>query len=88
MLAGDSPPNAASRAVMSPALYRQDWENSVKLFYEDITLRLLRDKSYKIGKANQVDIVRDVGNLAQVHFAAEVFPLDCLTLVICSSTKI
>ncbi|KAK4693634.1 linoleate 10R-lipoxygenase, partial [Lecanoromycetidae sp. Uapishka_2] len=71
MLAGDSPPNATSRAVMASALYRQDWIASVKTFYEEITFTLLRDKSYKIGKVNQVDIVRDVGNLAQVHFAAE-----------------
>lgn len=72
MLSGDAPPNATSRAIMGPALYRQDWENSVKAFYENITVSLLRDKSYKIGKANQVDVVRDVGNLAQAHFAAEV----------------
>lgn len=72
MLADDSPPSARSRAVMGSALYRQDWENYVKTFYDGITLSLLRDKSYKISGSNQVDIVRDVGNIAQVHFAAEV----------------
>ena len=72
MLAGDSAPNANSRGVMCPALYRQDWEGAVRNFYEHITLKLLCEKSYKIAGTNQVDIVRDVGNLAQAHFAAEV----------------
>ena len=72
MLAGDSAPNANSRGIMCPALYRQDWEGAVKNFYEHITLKLLQEKSYKIAGTNQVDIVRDVGNLAQAHFAAEV----------------
>lgn len=72
MLAGDSGPNAHSREVMCPALYRPDWEGAVKKFYEHITLKLLHEKSYKIAGTNQVDIVRDVGNLAQAHFAAEV----------------
>ena len=72
MLSGDASANANSRKVMGAALYRDKWENEVKSFYENITLQLLRDKSYKVSGANQVDIVRDVGNLAQVHFSAEV----------------
>lgn len=72
MLSGDLAPNAQSRAVMKNALYRKDWEDAVKSFYKKITLQLLREKSYLIGGATQVDIVRDVGNLAQAHFAAEV----------------
>lgn len=77
MLSGDAPANANSRRVMGSALYRDKWEDEVKSFYETITLQLLREKSYKISGTNQVDIVRDVGNLAQVHFSAEVF---CLPL--------
>ena len=72
MLSGDADANTNSRKVVGAALYRDKWENEVKSFYENITLQLLRDKSYKVSGANQVDIVRDVGNLAQVHFAAEV----------------
>ena len=72
MLSGDEPVNAKSRCIMSAALYRNKWEDEVKHFYESITLQLLREKSYKISGANQVDIIRDVGNLAQTHFAAEV----------------
>ena len=72
MLSGDAPDNANSRRIMAPALYRDKWEDEVKSFYEKITLQLLREKSYQISGSNQVDIVRDVGNLAQVHFSAEV----------------
>lgn len=72
MLSGDAPANTNSRNIMGSALYRDKWEDEVKSFYENITLQLLREKSYKISGTNQVDIVRDVGNFAQIHFAAEV----------------
>lgn len=72
MLSGDGSDNARSREIMGSALHRGAWEDEVKTFYENITLQLLHDKSYKISGTNQVDIVRDVGNLAQVHFASEV----------------
>lgn len=79
MLAGDQDINAKSRQLMSKALYRHAWDREVRAFYEKITLQLLHEKSYKIGGINQVDIVRDVGNLAHVHFAAEVFALPLKT---------
>lgn len=73
MLAGDDPPNAKSRGLMHKALYHDKWNEEIKKFYEEITLKLLHQKSYKLAGVNQVDIVRDVGNLAQVHFSADVF---------------
>ena len=81
MLSGDGPVNASSRDVMSKAIYRDNWHQEIKKFYKKITLQLLRENSYKIAGANQVDIVRDVGNLAQAHFAAEVFCLPLKTKV-------
>ena len=72
MLSGDAPANSNSRKVMHDVLYRDEWHDQVKKFYKDITLQLLREKTYRISGTNQVDIVRDVGNLAQVHFSAEV----------------
>lgn len=75
MLSGDSPPNALSREIMCPALYKPGWATAIQTFYEDITLQLLHRHSYKLSGANQVDIVRDIGNLAQAHFAAEVWVL-------------
>jgi len=76
MLSGDSFPNEFSRKIMCPALYKPAWETKVTAFYKNITLQLLREHSYKISDTNQVDIVRDVGNLAQAHFAAEVSSKD------------
>ena len=72
MLSGDTSVNAQSRCVMGAALYWDKWHHEVEKFYKNITLKLLREKSYKISGTNRVDIVRDVGNLAHVHFAAEV----------------
>ncbi|KAK3078134.1 hypothetical protein LTS18_008356, partial [Coniosporium uncinatum] len=75
MLAGDGPKNAQSRDMMEKGLYVEKWEQDVKEFYERTTLDLLKSKSYKLGELNQVDIIRDVGNLAHVHFGAELFEI-------------
>jgi linoleate 8R-lipoxygenase / 9,12-octadecadienoate 8-hydroperoxide 8R-isomerase len=45
------------------------WIQEVKSFYEDITLQLLHQNSYQIAGVSQVDIVKDISNIAQVHFA-------------------
>lgn len=79
MLSGDFAINAKSRQLMNTALYAHAWDREVKSFYERMTLQLLHEKSYKLGGINQVDIVRDVGNLVNVHFAAEVFSLPLKT---------
>lgn len=79
MLSGDRPPNAASRKMMGAVLYQKNWEAEVKKFYGEITLDLLRRHSYKLGNVHQVDIVRDVANLAQAHFCANVFSLPLKT---------
>ena len=79
MLSGDGPHCAASRQLMQGALYKGGWEHEVKKFYEKITIELLRDKAYKLAGDNEVDVVRDIGNLAQVHFSAEVFNLPLKT---------
>lgn len=79
MLSGDRPPNASSRKMMGSALYRDQWESEVRKFYEQITLKLLHQYSYQLAGTNQVDIVRDIANLAQVHFCAKVFSLPLKT---------
>ncbi|KAJ5320825.1 Psi-producing oxygenase A [Penicillium atrosanguineum] len=79
MLSGDLPANAASRKMMGKALYRDKWREDVQAFYEDITLQLLKSKSYKIAGVNQIDIARDVSNLAHVHFCASIFSLPLKT---------
>lgn len=79
MLSGDRPPNAASRKMIGSALYRDKWREEVRTFYEEITLQLLQRKSYKVAGVNQVDIARDVSNLAHVHFCANIFSLPLKT---------
>jgi linoleate 8R-lipoxygenase/9,12-octadecadienoate 8-hydroperoxide 8R-isomerase len=79
MLSGDGPHCAASRQLMQGALYKHGWEHEVRKFYERITCQLLAEKSYRLAGDNEVDIVRDVGNYAQVHFSAEVFNLPLKT---------
>ncbi|MCJ1251085.1 hypothetical protein MMC30_008316 [Trapelia coarctata] len=79
MLSGDTKFHSNQRQLMSKALYRDNWHKEVKEFYEYITLRLLHEKSCKIAGINQVDITRDVGNIAHVHFASNVFSLPLKT---------
>jgi linoleate 10R-lipoxygenase len=79
MLSGDGPPYAKQRSTMHNALYHDDWHKHVKVFYEDITQKLLVSRSYKIAGRNQVDMIRDVSNIAHVYFAANVFSLPLKT---------
>ena len=79
MASGDTALHAQQRKQMSEALYRESWHQQIKNFYEYITLKLLHEKSYKLAGQNQVDLTRDVGNTAHVHFAANVFSLPLKT---------
>lgn len=93
MLAGDGPENAKSRDLMETQMYQnasgnpsrgiptgnEKWLIAVRDFYEQKTTELLRGKSYKLAGINNVDIIRDIGNLAHVHFCAELFSLPLKT---------
>jgi len=79
MLAGDGPKNTQSREMVSKALFVKDWEKEIKEFYTAKTKELLAEKKAKIADFNQIDIIRDVGNLVHVHFCAELFMLPLKT---------
>ena len=79
MLSGDTQLHGKQRKLMGESLYKDKWQQQIKDFYEYITLKLLTEKSCKIAGINQVDLTRDVGNLAPVHFAANVFSLPLKT---------
>ncbi|KAJ0163325.1 Linoleate 10R-lipoxygenase [Colletotrichum tanaceti] len=79
MLSGDSDFHAGQRKCMESLLYQDGWEAHVKRFYAETTARLLGDKSYRLAGQTHVDMVRDVGNLAHVHFASRVFNLPLKT---------
>lgn len=74
-LGGDTVFHRQQRKTMGDLLYREKWHEHVKHFYEYITLRLLHENTVKVAGINQVDITRDVGNLAHVHFASNIFDL-------------
>lgn len=59
--------------MMRELVYAKGWQGAFKSFYWLITQRLLDEKSYEIAGKMQVDVVRDVGNLAHTHFAARLF---------------
>ncbi|KAL2793140.1 heme peroxidase [Aspergillus keveii] len=74
MLSGDSTANADQRTFVSERLYRPpDGLEQVQRFYEFITSDLIRQNSRKLGSSHQIDIVRDVGNVAHAYFCAEFF---------------
>lgn len=77
MLSGDTKSNAEQRKFVRDRFYlgNVDWKAQIKQFYIDITKELIRNKSYHIGGSYRVDAVRDIGNLAQTHFAATIFNL-------------
>ena len=59
MLSGDSSLHQKQREAMSKSLYHDEWKQRVKEFYEDITIKLIRQKTCKIAGINQVDITRE-----------------------------
>lgn len=79
MLAGDGPKNHISRTMMHKAIYVPPWEAEVKSYYAAKTRELLAEKGAQIADFHQVDVVRDVGNKAHLHFAAEMFMLPLKT---------
>lgn len=90
MLAGDGPANASSRTLMENALFlggssrelpsgNEKWLKSVREFYEETTTQLLKDKSYTLAGRHEVDLIRDIGNMVHVHFAAEMFSIPLKT---------
>ncbi|KAL8669234.1 MAG: hypothetical protein Q9168_006171, partial [Polycauliona sp. 1 TL-2023] len=79
MLSDDSKLHARQKQTMCKALYQENSDHAIKDFFEHITLTLLHEKSYKLAGLNMVDLTRDVGNLALVHFAADIFSLPLKT---------
>lgn len=79
-LAGGDAQNTKSREVLNKALYVSEWDNQVRHFYTTKTRELLHQKSAKIANFHQVDVIRDIGNLAHVHFCAEMFMLPLKTV--------
>lgn len=59
MLSGDSKFHSQQNKTMGKALYRENWHQNIKDFYEETTLKLLHQKSFKLAGTNMVDITRE-----------------------------
>jgi cytochrome P450 len=79
MLSGDTALHAQQRKCMGRLLYNDTWRNAVKSFYSTTAEMLLKEKSYTLAGKKQVDVVRDVGNVAHTHFVARMFNLPLKT---------
>ncbi|KAK4235700.1 Psi-producing oxygenase A [Achaetomium macrosporum] len=76
MLSGDTPANTCQRVLVKECLYSpKDGLDQVRRFYETTTAKLIRQQSRKIGDSYQIDIVRDVGNLAHAEFVGHFFAI-------------
>lgn len=74
MLSGDSAANGQQREFVKGCLFKpKNALDEVRKFYEAITLSLIRRYSRRIGGSYQVDVVRDIGNLAHANFTGHFF---------------
>lgn len=72
-------PNPQILATLRQYLTTKPDATYVKQYFTKVTLSLLKQQKYILAGINQVDIIRDVANIAQVHFAACVFGLPLKT---------
>ncbi|KAF2433982.1 heme peroxidase [Tothia fuscella] len=74
------PKDLEARKAMQQSLYKDGkWESSLRQYFEKATKDMLKKKAYSLANFNQVDIVRDIGNLVSVHFVSELFSLPLKT---------
>ncbi|KAK0714040.1 heme peroxidase [Lasiosphaeria miniovina] len=78
-LSGDSAHHDSQRRAVQQQLSAIDWLSQVKALYAQTTERLLVASSYNVAGHRLIDVVRDVGNIAPVHFASRVFGLPLRT---------
>ncbi|BGP26129.1 fatty acid oxygenase PpoA [Rhodotorula toruloides] len=68
------------RDIQSMALFPYGWQDEMKKFYAEKTVELIEKKSWNyIGKTMMLDIVRDVTNLAAVHWCSHQFGIPLKT---------
>ncbi|KAH8127213.1 heme peroxidase [Trichoderma asperelloides] len=70
---------ASDRKTLESLLYKGDWKNVVKDFYAKTAEKLLAEKSYTIMGKKHIDVVRDLGNTAHTHYAAQIFNIPLKT---------
>ncbi|KAK0624973.1 heme peroxidase [Bombardia bombarda] len=80
-LSSESLAHDGHRQNIYQQLFTNNWHSNTKAreYYKQITEQLLNENSYNIAGRRLVDVVRDVGNIAPVHFASRVFGLPLQT---------
>ncbi|PKK42132.1 hypothetical protein CI102_14625 [Trichoderma harzianum] len=74
MLSSDTPANAQQRTKVQKCLYSpENGLEQVKQFYEQVTANLIRQNSRRIGGSYQIDVVKDIGNIAHATFVGHFF---------------
>lgn len=76
---GDSAFHFGKEGCVHNQLYRGEWTSHLKSFYSQTTDKLIQEKSYKLIGTNFLDVVKDVGHAAPLHFAARTFGLPLKT---------
>ncbi|KAL7951716.1 heme peroxidase [Trichoderma barbatum] len=70
---------ANDRKTLETSLYKDNWRDAVKVFYAKTAEKLLAEKSYTIMGKKHIDVVRDFGNTAHTHYAAQIFNIPLKT---------
>ncbi|MCJ1470995.1 hypothetical protein MMC07_009643 [Pseudocyphellaria aurata] len=74
MLSGDSPANAEQKVFVKNAVYSPPHGlEEIGRFYEEITTKLIHEKSRSLGGFIQLDVVRDIANLSHANYIAHMF---------------
>lgn len=60
-------PSTSTAPSVEHRLFGDGWEEAFKQSYANIMENMLRTKSYVLGGSRHVDVIRDVGNLANVR---------------------
>ena len=61
--------------VVEKSIYLENWQSQVASFYRQVTLDLLKQRSYTLASVQYIDLVTDLARPAQLHFAASIFTL-------------
>ncbi|KAK0649852.1 heme peroxidase [Cercophora newfieldiana] len=78
-LSADSAHHDSQRSAAQQELYTTDVHDQVKQFYRKTSERLVSESSYNLAGRRFADVVRDIGNVAPVHFVARAFNLPLKT---------
>ncbi|KAK0612238.1 heme peroxidase [Immersiella caudata] len=78
-LSGDSAHHDSQRYTAQQELCTSEVIEQIREFYRKTTERLVAESSYNLAGRRFADVIRDIGNIVPVHFAARAFNLPLKT---------